>query len=105
MNIVSRIAAFGIIVSFAIAPALAQTIPTAPTAPVVTRPAVQTPTMPAKPVLAKPEIAKPVMAKPEAAKTTKAQRTAKSMECSKDADTKKFHGKARKKFMSDCKKA
>jgi hypothetical protein len=47
-----------------------------------------------------------------AAKTTPAapaekkqkQRTAASLECSKEADTKGVHGKERKKFMSDCKK-
>ena len=32
-------------------------------------------------------------------------RTAKSLDCSKQADTKKVHGKARKTFMSSCKKA
>ena len=31
-------------------------------------------------------------------------RTAASLECSKEADTKGVHGKERKKFMSDCKK-
>ena len=40
-------------------------------------------------------------------KTTKTSkpRTAKSLECSKQADEKGLHGKPRKKFMSDCKKA
>ena len=32
-------------------------------------------------------------------------RTAESLECSKEADTKGVHGKERKKFMSECKKA
>jgi phosphate-selective porin len=32
-------------------------------------------------------------------------RTAASLECSKEADTKSLHGKERKKFMSECKKA
>lgn len=32
-------------------------------------------------------------------------RTAKSLECSKQADTKGLHGKPRKSFMSSCKKA
>ena len=32
-------------------------------------------------------------------------RTAASLECSKEADTKGIHGKERKKFMSECKKA
>lgn len=44
-----------------------------------------------------------------ATKTTKTnvpvQRTAKSLDCSKQADTKNIHGKARKNFMSSCKKA
>jgi hypothetical protein len=31
-------------------------------------------------------------------------RSAASLECSKEADTKGVHGKERKKFMSDCKK-
>ena len=33
------------------------------------------------------------------------QRTAKSLDCSKQADAKNVHGKARKSFMSSCKKA
>jgi hypothetical protein len=32
-------------------------------------------------------------------------RSAASLECSKEADTKGVHGKDRKKFMSECKKA
>jgi hypothetical protein len=32
-------------------------------------------------------------------------RTAASLECSKEADTKAVHGKERKKFMAECKKA
>ena len=32
-------------------------------------------------------------------------RTAKSLECSKQADAKNLHGKPRKTFMSTCKKA
>jgi hypothetical protein len=44
---------------------------------------------------------------PAPAKTTQASkpRTAKSLECSKQADEKGLHGKARKKFRSQCKKA
>ena len=38
------------------------------------------------------------MAKP------KAERSAKSLECSKQADAKGLHGKERKKFRSECKK-
>ena len=40
-----------------------------------------------------------------AGKKAEAPRTAKSLECSKQADEKKLHGKPRKKFMSGCKKA
>ena len=39
-----------------------------------------------------------------AAKTAK-PRTAESLECSKEADAKGLHGKERKKFLSECKKA
>jgi hypothetical protein len=41
------------------------------------------------------------------AKTTKAPvvRTARSLDCSKQADAKGLHGKPRKSFMSSCKKA
>jgi hypothetical protein len=38
------------------------------------------------------------------APTDKKPRSAASLECSKEADTKGIHGKERKKFMSDCKK-
>ena len=40
-----------------------------------------------------------------AAKKAQKPRTAASLECSKEADTKGLHGKERKKFRSDCKKA
>lgn len=43
-------------------------------------------------------------AKTEAASKAKAPRTAKSLECSKEADAKSLHGKPRKKFMSKCKR-
>lgn len=43
--------------------------------------------------------------KPAAAAKAKPERTAKSLECSKQADEKKLHGKPRKKFMSECKKS
>jgi hypothetical protein len=39
-----------------------------------------------------------------AEKKAEKPRTAASLECSKEADTKGVHGKERKKFMSDCKK-
>ena len=44
---------------------------------------------------------------PKAAAEKKAEkpRTAASLQCSKDADAKGVHGKERKKFMSECKKA
>jgi hypothetical protein len=44
---------------------------------------------------------------PKAATEKKAEkpRSAASLQCSKDADAKKLHGKERKKFMSECKKA
>lgn len=42
---------------------------------------------------------------PAPAKASKQQRTAKSLDCSKQADTKNIHGKERTKFMRSCKKA
>ena len=50
--------------------------------------------------------AKPAPA-PKAATEKKAEkpRSAASLQCSKDADAKKLHGKERKKFMSEGKKA
>ncbi len=48
-----------------------------------------------------------VAAKASNSTTTKAPvvRTAKSLDCSKQADAKSLHGKPRKSFMSSCKKA
>ena len=40
-----------------------------------------------------------------AEKKAEKPRTAESLQCSKDADGKSLHGKERKKFMSECKKA
>jgi hypothetical protein len=80
MQRLSTALAFATLIAFA-TPSLAQT--TAPTAPA--KPATTT-------------------ASP-AAKTSKQIRTAKSLECSKQADEKKIHGKERRKFMSSCKKA
>lgn len=77
MTISSRVAAAAFASLFLISSAFAQT--TAPTTPAPT----------AKAAPAKAE-------KP---------RTAASLECSKEADAKGVHGKERKKFMSDCKKA
>ncbi len=42
---------------------------------------------------------------PPAEKKADAPRTAESLECSKQADAKGLHGKERKKFRSECKKA
>ena len=39
-----------------------------------------------------------------AAKAAPKERTAKSLECSKEADAKNIHGKPRKAFMRKCKK-
>ena len=48
----------------------------------------------------------PASAPAKTAQTSKDKpRTAKSLECSKQADEKALHGKPRKKFMSSCKKA
>ena len=53
---------------------------------------------------AKTEAPKMEAPKTEAAKEAK-PRTAGSLECSKEADAKGLHGKERKKFRSECKKA
>ena len=42
------------------------------------------------------------VANAQTAKKEQAPRTAKSLECSKQADAKSLHGKPRKKFMSSC---
>jgi hypothetical protein len=47
----------------------------------------------------------PAPATAPAAKKAEKPRSAASLQCSKDADAKKLHGKERKKFMSECKKA
>jgi CelD/BcsL family acetyltransferase involved in cellulose biosynthesis len=52
-----------------------------------------------------PAPATPTATAAPAAKKAEKPRTAASLECSKEADTKGVHGKERKKFMSDCKKA
>jgi invasion protein IalB len=52
-----------------------------------------------------PAPAAPAATAAPAAKKVEKPRTAASLECSKEADTKGVHGKERKKFMSDCKKA
>jgi hypothetical protein len=43
-------------------------------------------------------------AAPAAAAPMAADKAAKSAECSKEADAKSLHGKARKKFRAECKK-
>ncbi len=98
MNKISRFAVYACVASLGLAPAFAQTAPTLPTMP--------------KPTVSAPAINAPAASTSTAAKKTampakasKEERTAKSMQCSKDADGKSMHGKARKKFMSECKKA
>jgi psiF repeat len=51
-----------------------------------------------------PAPAAPAATAAPAAKKAEKPRSAASLECSKEADTKGVHGKERKKFMSDCKK-
>jgi hypothetical protein len=65
----------------------------------------QTPTTPAPAATPAPKMApaeKKAMAPAE--KKAEKPRTAESLECSKEADTKGLHGKERKKFRSECKK-
>ena len=78
MTISSRAAAAAFASIFLISTAFAQTTAPAPSAPA------------AKMAPAEKKAEKP--------------RTAASLECSKEADTKGVHGKERKKFMSECKK-
>ncbi len=68
--------------AFAQAPAAAPAAPAAPAA---------APAAPAAPAMKAKMPAKP--------------RTAKSLDCSKQADSQKLHGKPRKEFMSKCKKS
>jgi hypothetical protein len=81
MTISSRVAAAAFASLFLMSTAFAQT----------TTPAPATPAPAAKAAPAEKKAEKP--------------RTAASLECSKEADTKGVHGKERKAFMSDCKKA
>jgi hypothetical protein len=60
-------------------------------------------TAPATPAPAAKTAPAPKMAPAE--KKAEKPRTAASLQCSKDADAKGAHGKERKKFMSECKKA
>jgi len=80
MTISSRVAATAFASLFLISSAFAQT-----TAPATPAPAAK--------------------AAPAEKKKVDKPRTAASLECSKEADTKGVHGKERKKFMSECKKA
>ncbi len=81
----SRAAATAIASMLLFSPAVAQT-----TAPATSAPTARTAPAP-KTVPAEKKAEKP--------------RTAASLQCSKDADAKSLHGKERKKFMSECKKA
>jgi len=76
MTISSRVAALAIASLFLVGPAFAQTA----------APATAAPSAKAEKKMEKP-------------------RSAASLECSKEADAKTLHGKERKKFMSECKKA
>ena len=60
----------------------------------------------ASPALAQTPAAKSDTAAPAASDKKMAKpRTAASLECSKEADAKGLHGKERKKFRAECKKA
>ena len=80
MTLSSRVAAAAIASLFLMSSALAQTAAPAPAA-------------------------TPAAAPAPAEKKAEKPRSAASLECSKDADAKGVHGKERKKFMSECKKA
>jgi len=62
------------------------------------------PATPAATPAMKSDAMKPDAMKPDAMKSDKAAHSAKSQECSKEADAKGLHGKARKEFRSKCKK-
>ena len=59
---------------------------------------------PAKPEATKTEVTK-TETKAAGEKKAEKPRTAASLECSKEADAKGLHGKERRKFRSECKKA
>jgi hypothetical protein len=63
------------------------------------------PPTPAPAAKTAPAKAEPAPKMAPAEKKAVKPRTAASVECSKEADTKSLHGKERKKFMSECKKA
>ncbi len=86
--------------------AFAQTpaAPAAPTAPAVTAPAVTAPKVTA-PAVTAPKVTTPTAAAPTTKPAmTAAEKSAKSANCSKQADAKGLHGKERKKFRDTCKK-
>jgi len=74
--------------------AQAPAMPTTPTAPAM-------PATPSAPAMTKPSMTKPAMP----AKPSMKPRSAKSLDCSKQADSQTLHGKPRKDFMSKCKKS
>jgi hypothetical protein len=90
MTLSSRAAGAALASLLLLSPAFGQT-----TAPATPAPAAKT--APAK--------AEPASKMAPAEKKAVKPRTAASVECSKEADTKSLHGKERKKFMSECKKA
>lgn len=92
MKLVSYIA-IAAVAAFVGTAAIAQT-----TKPVLVKPAVTAPAVTA------PAIVAPVTTPPPA-DDVKKMKEMKSKECSTQADAKKLHGKARKKFREDCKKA
>jgi hypothetical protein len=63
------------------------------------------PATPAPAAKTAPAKAEPAPKMAPAEKKAVKPRTAASVECSKEADIKSLHGKERKKFMSECKKA
>jgi len=65
-----------------------------------TRVSAQSATPPKSP----PAAAAPAAAAPAAKTPAKASQSPVSMECSKEADAKGLHGKARREFRSECKK-
>ena len=90
MTLSCRVAATAVACLLLMSAAFAQT----------TAPATPAPAAKSAPAKAEPA-AKMAPAEKKAAKP----RTAASLECSKEADTKGLHGKERKKSMSECKKA
>ena len=58
-----------------------------------------------KPAITAPTVVAPAVTTPAPADDVKKLKEMKSKECSTQADAKNLHGKARKKFREDCKKA